>query len=69
MARVRRCDRCGKYYEPYMNKVNAIATGTFNMDNEEETTVQWMDLCPDCMEEFETYVKEIGYPNLEATEE
>ena len=69
MARVRRCDRCGRYYEPYMHKPNAIATGTFNLDNEEETTVQWMDLCPSCMNFFEAYVKAVEYHDIGSTEE
>ena len=64
MARVRRCDRCGKYYEPYENRDNAIGTVTFNMDDEETVTEQYKDLCPECMDEFTNWYSDVVYPGL-----
>ena len=64
MARVRRCDRCGKYYEPYQNENNAIGTVTFNMDDEEIGTEEYKDLCPDCMDEFTNWYSDVEYPGL-----
>ena len=67
MARVRRCDRCDKYYEPYSDKdgLNNVGTAGFNMDNEEDVVTTFYDLCPECMGEFTTWLhdvkgKEIG---------
>lgn len=62
MARVRRCDRCGKYYEPYENRDNAIGTVTFNMDDEEIVVEEYKDLCPECMNEFTDWYKTVEYP-------
>ena len=62
MAMARKCDRCGKLYEHYpkgnKSQSNAIRKiqrdalgGTMNAYNE------WvMDLCPECMDEFEKFM-------------
>lgn len=64
MARVRRCDRCGKYYEPYEHENNTIGMSTFNMDEELVGMEEHKDLCPECMAEFNCWYLNVEYPEL-----
>ena len=64
MARVRKCDRCGKYYEPQRGETAVIGMTTFNMDNEEVKVEEYKDLCPECDSSFFTWLHEIGYEDI-----
>ncbi len=63
MAKARKCDRCGKFYEQYKgNEVskNEKANGLFLVDkdwNEEYYRRKVYDLCPDCMRKLESFSK------------
>lgn len=65
MATVKKCDRCGKYYEPcisrgYIKKTkipNAIKLVIENCDGYEEYDGIKYDLCPTCMESLEKFLK------------
>jgi hypothetical protein len=50
--RIRKCDRCGKVYEPYDDVHNTITVSTYDMNNECVDNGESYDLCPDCKEEF-----------------
>lgn len=62
MARARKCDRCGKLYETYNTKndekkINGLMT--LNIDDDRRYYSHGiMDLCPECMEEFQRWIKE-----------
>ena len=64
MARVRKCDRCGKYYEPLHGDTFAVGMTYFNMDNENVETEEFKDLCPECTESFTNWLNEIGYEDI-----
>lgn len=57
MARARKCDRCGKFYEEYLlnsnefYKVCLIRTESYDYRNSAK------DLCPECMKEFIEWYK------------
>lgn len=52
MARIRKCDRCGKTYVGYEDTFNTVGTTTYNMDNDMIGTSTDYDICPDCKAEF-----------------
>ena len=62
MAKARKCDRCGKLYEPksvtikgISGKVNSI--GLTDKDfNEAYWTRDCLDLCPKCLEELSKWL-------------
>lgn len=63
MSMARKCDRCGKLYEPYnMDKrypegPNGIVLA--NIDYKQQCyTISKSDLCPECMESFNNWMKE-----------
>jgi hypothetical protein len=64
MARVRKCDRCGKYYEPKHDLTPVLGITSFNMDNEMVGNEDYKDLCPECKESFDTWLNEIGYNDI-----
>lgn len=59
MAKARKCDRCGKFYDIYtinglqddLAKISTITTGNLNSNNISR------DLCPECMNEFIEWYK------------
>lgn len=57
MARARKCDRCGKFYDEYLlnsnefYKVCLIRTENYNYRNSPK------DICPECMKEFIEWYK------------
>lgn len=63
MACAKKCDRCGKLYEQYNfkrdeKKPNGIMT--LNLDYRRQFCSHTaMDLCPDCMKEFQDWLKEV----------
>lgn len=60
MAIARKCDRCGKLYEHYPknNKLqyNAIRFIQRNAISRTADLGSIMDLCPECMNEFEKFM-------------
>lgn len=64
MARVRKCDRCGKYYEPRAGVTAVVGVTEFNMDNDQEHPEVYCDLCPECHESFAAWMKAIGYEDV-----
>lgn len=60
MARIRKCDRCKKTYEPYEGDFNSIGTATYNMDNEQLDVTTDYDLCPACNAEFKAWFEAHG---------
>ena len=40
MSEARKCDRCGKFYEPYSEKVH--------IHRYKYASLEWYDLCPEC---------------------
>lgn len=64
MARVRKCDRCGKYYEPKGGVTAVIGVTEFNMDNDQEYPEIYSDLCPECNQSFGDWMKAIGYEDV-----
>lgn len=64
MARARKCDRCGKLYEPksapikHFNsggKSNGIHLVDKSLDNK-YFTVACIDLCPECLEDLSIWL-------------
>lgn len=64
MARVRKCDRCGKYYEPKTGVTAVVGVTEFNMDNDQEYPEVYSDLCPECHESFDAWMNLIGYEDV-----
>lgn len=64
MARVRKCDRCGKYYEPKCGVTPVIGVTEFNMDNDQENSEEYFDLCPECDESFTAWLGGTGYEDV-----
>lgn len=63
MARARKCDRCGNLYETYntkndKTKINGLITINLD-DNQKYFGHGAMDLCPDCMREFQNWLNEV----------
>lgn len=63
MAIAKQCDRCQKLYMPYhtnmkKQKVNGLIIVDRNYDNTNYYTRQYIDLCPDCMGKFITWLSE-----------
>ena len=64
MARVRLCDRCGKYYPSYETSENAVGLAAFNIDNEQVGNATYYDLCPECLEEFRGWLFGPSYTDI-----
>lgn len=62
MANARKCDRCGKLYEEYNvghnnKKPNGIQL--ISLDTSHKYFGYFlMDLCPDCMDQFQEWLKQ-----------
>lgn len=65
-----KCDRCGKTYDHYALLSNEIYGAAYNSlkrccrdscGHEHETDIPTIDLCPDCMHEFDWFMN----PELE----
>ena len=63
MACAKKCDRCGKLYEQYNSKndrKNPNGIMVLNLDSQRRYfTHNALDLCPDCMKEFQDWMKEV----------
>lgn len=63
MAYAKKCDRCGKLYEQYNFKndeENPNGIMTLNLDYQRKFySHAAMDLCPDCMKEFQDWMGEV----------
>ena len=63
MANAKKCDRCGKFFEPYVTDlsgytVNGIsAIRRFNSATSYDTRITF-DLCPECMDGFVKWLNE-----------
>ena len=62
MALAKKCDRCGKFYEHYPigdqpGVFNAVGRMRRVRDSSRETALNIMDLCQDCMESFDRFMK------------
>lgn len=60
MALAKKCGRCGKYYDPYPTgakvKRNAVARVTLNSKGGVSGNDDPIDLCEDCMSEFDRFM-------------
>lgn len=64
MARVKKCDRCGKFYEHYdgskvfndSEKANGVLFIDRDLDNKYWSRRSY-DLCVDCMRKLEAFIK------------
>lgn len=64
MANAKKCDKCGKYYDWYQNKNEINSVVMANTDSKRHyVLVKLIEFCPECMEEFELFVK--GYKKVE----
>ena len=65
MANAMKCDRCGKLYESYNTKKDNKNINGFipvNLDVDRKYYSHGVtDLCPDCMKEFQNWMKEVKY--------
>ena len=65
MALAKKCDRCGKFYDHYPrgNKTQSNAIRKIQKDaagGTAEACANWViDLCPECMDSFENWLKNI----------
>lgn len=64
MAIAKKCDRCGKYYEPYnfacdSEKINGVKTLNID-DNGKYFAQDTLDFCPECCEEFNIWLNRKG---------
>lgn len=63
MACAKKCDRCGKLYEQYNSKndrKNPNGIMVLNLDSQRRYfTHNALDLCPDCMKEFQDWFGEV----------
>lgn len=63
MANAMKCDRCGKLYESYNTKKDSKNINGFipvNLDvDRKHYSHGVMDLCPDCMKEFQNWMEEV----------
>lgn len=55
MSKAKKCDRCGKYYDPYSTEI-LLAEGALQ---------NVIDLCPECEKELKQWIK----PRVKITEE
>lgn len=74
MANAKKCDVCGKFYNPYNhytdnkkypNKVHLVREATFN--NERWVTKSY-DCCPDCMYQIGALIYDLQNPGKDETE-
>lgn len=63
MANAMKCDRCGKLYESYNTKKDNKNINGFipvNLDVDRKYYSHGVtDLCPDCMKEFQNWLKDV----------
>ena len=52
MARCRKCDRCGKYFDPKGGFTKNVGQTIYDMDNNDVVNATWYDLCPECAADF-----------------
>ena len=52
MAKAKKCDRCGKYYDSNISVVNGVALSTIS-----GRFVEFKDLCDSCISEFKIFMK------------
>ena len=61
MSCARKCDRCGKLYNEYKRPENDGKCNAIMITNLDEDRKYWkqplLDLCPECMDEFEKWMK------------
>ena len=60
MARIRKCDRCNKTYEPYEGTFNSVGISEYDMDNQMHGISTDYDLCPTCAAEFKSWFETHG---------
>lgn len=55
----RKCDRCGKFYEPYNTETNSGVNGISYCRRDFTNTFHrgCIDLCPDCMNDVKAFLK------------
>lgn len=55
MAKIRKCDRCGVSYHPFIedNKhFNTVGLTNFDLEDNQMQSEQYFDLCPQCSEQL-----------------
>lgn len=64
MALARKCGRCGKYYDHYpignKREYNSIQRRQYRLDDGFVDRQDKIDLCPDCMSEFDKFMTDGG---------
>ena len=71
MANAKKCDRCGKFYDEYNTcrnnkKPNGIQVISLDT-NHKYFEYALIDLCPECMDQFQEWLKPVG--NTKSEEE
>ena len=64
MARVMRCDRCGKIYDPYWDKnnCNQVSLGSGYEDGQTPFEAELVcDLCPECLKEVQNFIERTNF--------
>ncbi len=62
----KKCDRCGEYYDKYHNlsqigkaKVNGIILADYDDDDKTYSNRKDIDLCPRCLNDFESWMTKV----------
>lgn len=62
MANARKCDRCGELYENYDRSTAKGKGNSIMVTNVDSDRSYWpkplLDLCPECMDEFEAWLRD-----------
>lgn len=65
MAAARKCDICGKFYEPYNNVRDPGKPNGIRFLNIASDTTFWdhekLDCCPECIDSIKTHLENIKY--------
>ena len=62
MALVKKCDRCGKFYDHYpigdvLGVYNAVCSSRMNNNRTCSQENKIKDLCPECMKAFDKFMR------------
>ena len=61
MACAKKCDRCGKYYDPFHGRIDKCECNAIHTSNVHDTGCSYTDakiyeLCPDCFDKFSEWI-------------
>lgn len=71
----KKCDRCGEYYDKYHDlspiakgKTNGIILVDYDDDDKTFSSRKYIDLCPRCLTDFESWMTKIPERGVENAE-